>query len=326
MKIHHLVLSQILMLSLPIDAANRQFTSEESVSILQNRLGGIIEKILATKKIVLPGNEQLIAFAIQIRDSGLTFAELEDRVVRYIGKDTPPFTALTRAIAREKFARFKTRRNQEVLNENGVFMRALNQLGLAAADRKKVENAFAMCIDSFRQPQNRRRMQPAVCEPLNDYQTPRCHKTRVSVKEKKSLKPTNKSLAYSALVAEAKDVAEQEELDIFEKVMMAKCIADQSLRFFEPSAKPLRALKKTWAMNRKSPDEAFFMKSGVCGNFSGIAYNLGNELGLGNQIFLTKTGLHIYLEFRVGQTWYHTHPLSSMSDCDIIKFNSDPPN
>jgi len=298
------------------------FTLDQLDFIRQHNLGPTILELMSHKKLKVERNQELIDFALEITESGLTLRELESRLIRYTAKEIPIFTALRRAIKREHFSRWKTRRHLAVIKDDGLFMNTINQLALTKDEREKVVNTFAICIDSFTRADNRAKMQPSMCEPIDEYKTPRHSKHRVHVKEKKSTAESPRNLSYLALVAAAQDVAQRSSLNVFEKVAMAKCVAEQSLRFFEPASHLFTALRKTCAMDWLAPHEAFFMESGVCGNFAGIAYNFANELGLRNQIFLTKNGFHIYLEFTDGMNWYHTHPLNTASSCDITKFEA----
>ncbi len=152
MKIHKLALAIFLCSSCTLIAADlkARFSYDQNVVIIQKRLGSIIEGIIGQKKLVLKDNEQLIDFANEIRESGMAFPDLEERIVRYLAKNEPPFSALRQAIANERLSRWKTKRNADVKSENGPFMRVINQLGLDAFDRQKVVNAFAVCIDSYR--------------------------------------------------------------------------------------------------------------------------------------------------------------------------------
>jgi len=305
----------------PIFKENPNLFSEDQFEMIDYMdLAPSIRPLILHEQIKLFEPELLLNFAWDINDSDFSFDELEERIIRYLEQGDLPFFALKKAIKREKYHRFKMRKNLQVRENNGPFIREINSLPLNDYESNKVINAFAICIDPYRNPQERAYIAPSICNPSSEYKTPRFYEKNIKVRRERTSMFTPRSRAYDMLITAAREMAREQELSTFEKVVMAKCIAEQSIRFFEPSAHPLSALVKVYIMDRKAPEEVFFMKTGVCSNFSGLAFNIANELGLQDKIHLAQNGWHVYLEFRDEAHYYHSHPFNRQSDCDIVKY------
>lgn len=301
---------------------NQLFTPYQFDSINSLKLGPVLGNLIIHPTIQFDDTETLITFADQVRQSGLEFNALEPRINKYLLAKQTLFEALRKAVERERFHQFKILRNKEVLGSFDAFVQNITKLKLSDPHQAKIINAYAVCVESFNHTRHREFIRPNICDPVDDYPKPRSKRKIVSVRESLSDETTREVMAYRALIAHARDISERQRLTSFEKVKMAKCIAEQSLKFFEPSHHLFRALQKTCAMDEKSPEEAFFMESGVCGNFSGLAYNIAKQLGMKDKIFLTKKGVHIYIEFTELNNWYHAHPFNSQTSCDIIRFKN----
>jgi hypothetical protein len=300
------------------------FSVEDLYQIESKQLTYIIAETIIHPIIRLQDAESLIVFADEIKNSGLNITELEARLIKYLSAGELVFSALRKAIKRSSFHKWKVSQINMVNEKNDKLTRRLSALALSEKDYQKVINAYAVCINSFRDKNARYKiLKPKICAPLDKYRKPRYKKHGISVREDLMGQANSQVLAYNYLIDEAKKVAQKNNLDTFEKVIMAKCISEQSLQFFPPEHHPIRALKKTCAMDRKSPAEVFFMNSGVCGNFSGLTYIIANAVGLTGKIFLAKNNFHIYLEFEENGTWYHIHPFNSKSGCDIIRFHKN---
>lgn len=301
---------------------DKELFSKQQLDIINTeQLAPTIKEIILHNKIRLNEAQELIDFSQDVKDSGLSFVDLEPRIKRYIKNGDRVFSALNKAIERESFHQWKQIQINKVANQYTDFVHSINELNLHAYDHKKIINTFATCVASFRDPVARNTiMKPKICDPIDDYEKPRHKNGNVTVCEIPALEETARVIAYRQLIIEAIKVADQEQLSAFERLRMAKCMAEQSLRFFVPSHHPIRALRKNRAMDKKSPEEAFFMTTGVCGNFSGIAYNIANAIGLKDQIFLATNKLHIYLEMTHDGNWYHAHPFNSKSRCDLTRF------
>jgi hypothetical protein len=193
-------------------------------------------------------------------------------------------------------------------------------MGLSEDDYKKVSHVYGVCISYLSDATERAFMKPSVCDPMEKYPAPRHRLHGAVVRTTPSSDATARVLAYRRLVAEGRAVANQLSLDAFERVKMSKCVAEQALRFFKPQQHPVKSLSKMADMDIKSPEDAFFMHTGLCANFSAIAYNFASELGMKGRVFLAKKGLHVYVEFEIGANWYHMHPFNNQGRCDITKF------
>lgn len=301
---------------------NQDFFDKEQYALInQLDLGPTIGALLLHEYIKLPTADHIISFAQEIKQSGFLLDNLEKRIIRYIEQEEVPFYALRKAIKREVAHRFKINKNQQVRDDNNAFVHEINSLPLDQNDTDKIINAFAVCIDPYRYPDQRAYITPIICDAMDDeYKEPSFWIKEIKIREEPTSKESPRFTAYHQLMAAAREIAFSQELSTFEKVVMAKCIAEQSMRFFEPSQHPFTALQKVYAMDHKSPEETFFMKNGVCGNFSGLAFNIANELGLRDKIHLAQNGWHVYLEFRDGPNYYHAHPFNRYGNCDIIKY------
>ena len=265
-------------------------------------------------------SDDMIEFAEEITQSGLNFHDLEPRIKRYLEDGHLIFNALQKAIERERFHLWREDIIDRAINENGVFINSIKKMNLTANESYRVQKVYAVCIASFINPPDRKMMEPKICGDIDDYKKPRHIRHPVSVRINHHSREAIHLMAYRSLLDEARRVADQYILNTFERVVMAKCIAEQSLRFIPPSHNPFKALHKHHLLEKKAPEDAFFMNTGVCSNFSGIAYNAALELGLSGKIHLAKHGVHVYLEFRDRGEWFHAHPFNSKSKCDITRF------
>lgn len=296
------------------------FAKAQLVDIARNNLSPVIAKLILHKQIKLNDAQDVVDYAQEIAESGHEFFELEPRIIKYMDKGELAFGALSKAIARESFHQWRLAKINEVVQEENAFVEQLKDMGLNKSDETRVIKVYATCVASFTKSADRERMAPKICGALDEYDKPRHVKYPVSVREKKSSQGVPRVWAYRHLIAAAQRVSEQYDLDTFEKIIMAKCIAEQSLRFLVPAHHPFKALHKTMILTSKSPEHAFFMDTGICSTFSSIAYVAANELGLKGNVFLAKRGVHVYLEFQANGEWYHTHPFNSHSSCDINRF------
>jgi hypothetical protein len=274
---------------------NKQYmfiTEDEKTLIRQRNIEDLINTLFYHTVISFPDTNTMIDFALKIKKSQLDFITLEPKIIKYIKNGETVFAALRKAIERTSFHFFKLQRNEEVRQRMDMFTKYVYRLGLNDDKQNKVINAYAVCIDSFNKPSSRAFMQPKVCNPIDKYEHPRSIHTKILVNENSYLFSNIEVRAYSALIDRAQVVAEKQQLSIFEKIKMAKCIAEQALKFIEPTHHPFIAIKKTYEMGKKSAEDAYFMKTGVCGNFSAIAYNIARSLSdITNNIFLTGTTL-----------------------------------
>lgn len=300
------------------------FSIQQFKLIQKRNLVDTIGKIILHKDISLSTSQELIDFALQVADSKLSFDVIEPRIIKYLHKGEAVFSALKTAIFRAQFHIWKENNFKEVEKSNTPFMRSLRSLSLDQDAFRKVVNAYATCIVPFSEPELNKFLRPTVCDPLEDYLRPRHTSDHVSVCQTPSDKNTDEVMAYRLLMKEARSTADGQNRNALERLVMAKCIAEQSLKFFTPSHHLLKSLNRLYMMEKKSPEEAFFLTSGICGNFSGMAYNIANEIGLLGHVFLAKKGVHVYLELEDHGLWYHAHPFNSKSRCHLIFFKNTP--
>lgn len=301
------------------------FSADEFEVITAEDLSETIKNIILHKKIKLTSADDLILFARQVKNSGFTFKALELRMNHYLAKGELVFTALNKAIVRERFHRWKIRQNKKVVLQQGPFIKSIHNAKLTKFEENKLINAYGVCIQPFtvvEDRNNEEKVKPRVCGPDDEYPEPRHQKHSAHVRQTRSARERPRTKAYDLLLREAKKVVTIYELNRFEQIKMARCIADQALRFFEPEHHPFSAAKKLIAMNRKSQEDAYFMHRGVCGNFSGIAFNIAHYLDPDAPIFLAKSGPHVYIEFEVAGMMYHTHPFNRKSRCDINRYKT----
>lgn len=300
---------------------NQQFFSEDQFrAIADNGLSPLVKRLIVHKVIKLEEAQDVVDYAQEIADSKISFDDLEPRIIKYIKKGDTVFGALTKAIKRETLRQRRVNKVAAVREENGPFVQEITQSALSEEEKRRVIQVYASCVALYENEEERELVKPRICDPLDEYARPRHQRSPVNVREMSEAIETTQTHAYESLIVEAKRVADEHNLSTFERVVMAKCFAEQSLRFFVPSHHPLKALHKNRLLSRRSPEATFFMHSGVCTNFSGIAYNVARELGLQGNVFLAKRHLHVYLEVEEDGNWYHSHPFNSLSSCDIIQF------
>lgn len=300
--------------------ASSIFSSASEQTNRQSR-ADLMRSLNAHKTIKFEDQEDVADFASQIEDSGFTFKVLEPRIVRYMAKGDVLFTALDHAITRERFHQWHEDIVARTTIKSGRYVRTVEQMNLSTTEKERLINVYATCIASFTNNYDRKFIEPEVCDASDDYLEPRHIKYPVSAREHSQDLKTDQLFAYRSMINEAQMVVEEHELGTFQRIAMAKCISEQSLRFFKPSQHVLKAWHKHRLLSSRAPERSFFMNTGVCSNFSGIAYNAAIALGLKDKVHLAKKGVHVYLEFEEDGQWFHTHPFNSKSKCDITRFS-----
>lgn len=296
------------------------FSDDQFKFISEKNLESIISNLILHHTIKFNDTETLIEFASEIKKSQIPFEQLERRLSRYIKKGELIFIALEQAIEKEQLHLWKVAENKKIHNSNNNFVSQIKKFELKKKDQDKLINAYAVCINIFNDKQARNKfMTPNICQPLDDYPRPNHMENNINIRTTSAGNRDKRYRAYKSLIAQARRITTKHNLNSFEKIMMSKCIAEQSLRFFYPSHKPLKAMVKSASIAYKTPANMFFMDTGVCTNFSAIAYNIAHKLGL-EKVKLAQRGVHVYLEFKEQGEWYHAHPFNSKSDCDIIRF------
>lgn len=258
-------------------------------------------------------------FAKEILAQNLPYKSLKTRIERYCARGILPALAVERAIIMEQKSQFKRRNLAEVLDQGDHFVRVIKMLNLQREDEGKIIKAYAYCVYPLKKNENRKRLAPRVGEPVNGFNSCR-HHDKPSLWRSKPAKDIDENVtAYRILINASKSMAKAKQLNDMEKVIMAKCISEQALRFFKPIAHPYDALKESARLYTRSPERAFFKERGVCNNFCAITYNIARDLGVSDNLRIAHHHLHSYLELKVGEHWYHTHPFASVSESDFIR-------
>lgn len=304
---------------------DRLFTDEQYAIIRKNHLEPIIAQIILSKQVTIKDADTLLAFSQKVADSAIDYSRLKPRIVRYMHHKALLFDALEKAVARERYHEWKVEEIKIVREDNDSFVQTITSYQhLHKDEQEKLINAYAICIRPFIFEDYRTDediVRPRICDPAPDYTKPRHDKHATSARATFSHGSSDKKAAYQYFLDEAKRVTNAYNLDTFEQVKMAKCISEQSLRYFAASRHPIKALHKYGAMKTKSQDKSFYMHSAVCVNFSALAYNILRHINPNLEIYLVKNGLHVYLEFEVAGVWYHTHPFNRGERCDVNRFD-----
>ncbi len=293
------------------------FREDQKQFINSNNLAPIIDVIFLNDRIKIKDINLLIDFAKDIQTSGFEFVQLKKRLYSYIDKDMPAFSALKKAIQKEGDMAWREEQRSG-LSPFDPMVETINQLKLSRDDHNKVLKVYAVCLKPWRDEHYRSsRLEPVIGQRQNRYPAPRHAEQNISVRTSPSRKSTNQVKAYRYLTQEAAAIADEITMSVAEKVAMSKCVAEQSLTYVPPMHNPIKALNKMRQAQTHSPEHAFFGHEGVCTNFSGLLYNFGRALGLENNLFLARNGVHTYVEVEIDDEWYHSHAFNS---CDLIHF------
>lgn len=287
----------------------------------QQILGSIKKELRALEELKILNDNDIDIAAEQIYNSGLPFEAVKVRLVRYITNKDTPFDALEKALILEERSLFKKRMIAEVRGNPSSFMTELYALNLSANQSEKVLRAYAVCAYPLTNIEYRDKLRPKISQdPINHFIHPRSQKnSSVKYRQKASKKDNQEKRAYSLLIRESEKIAREYKLDDFEIIAMAKCMAEQTLRFFKPIDHPAQALKESSKISYRSPESAFFAKQGVCSNFCVITCNIAQGLGVRAPMFIVERKLHAYIEIKADDGWYHTHPFAS-DGIDFTRF------
>lgn len=296
------------------------FSEAQFQSIEAQKLGPVIAILILHPQIKLDEAQDVVEFAQTIIESSYSFAQLERRILKGVSEKETAFHALAEAIEKEDAHQWRKNQVAKVKEEKGLFLQAIEKLNLSKEETEKVIHVYGACMAFYKNKEDREFATPSICDPMQKYPAPRHEKHPGSVRTKKSGKETPQILAYRALAAEALNLANTYSLTDFEKIKMSKCVAEQAIRFFKYQDHLLRSVCKTIDLDTKSPEEAFFMHTGLCANFSGIAYNFALDLDMKGRVFIAKKGMHTYLEFESNHNWFHMHAFNNQTRCDITRF------
>lgn len=301
---------------------NPLFSSSQIQQIDQNQLAPIIDRLILHKTIVLNSIDNLIDFAYETKRSSYDLDSLQARIEKYLSKGELIFSALYRAIDYQNNFFWRLAKINALKNNPDRLVNIINKFRLTEEEREKVHKIYAICLNPWRNSFDRQnRLKPKVCRATDDYQKPR----HINAKVQQRTEPTEKIsplvIIYRLLMQEAYNIAEAEHLDDMEKIVMAKCVAEQSLKFYTPSEHPLKAIIENHAATSRAPESAIFYDEGICTSFSAITLNVAHRIGLKNQVVLAQNGMHFYLEIKIGAKWYHSHPFNSINKtCDLIEY------
>lgn len=297
------------------------FTLGQRAIITEQGLSFFIDDLILHEDIVLGSFDDLIAFAQKISEAQMSFAELEPYIIKYIKKGEKAFVALEKAFKKIQYKRWRILQIQS-LAKNDPLVNQIRALRLSKENEEKVFNIYGECVNPWRNHENREEMlKPKICSAIDEYTKPKHEKQKIKLRTTNHKHEDNTTIAWRVLTNEANIIAQENQLSIPEKIVMAKCVAEKSLRFFEPATHPFKALSKIHQAHNQAPEECFFSNQGVCTNFVALAYNFGLNLGLDGNIFVAERLMHTYLEINVNGEWYHSHPFNSaFKGCDLIKF------
>lgn len=289
--------------------------------IASYNLAPLIKKLILHNTIRFEDLDDVLSFASTISESTFDFEQLEHSIVRRLKKGDPVFTALDHAIQRAQTHQWHIEIVERVTHENDDFVTQVNLYPLSDNDKKRVIKVYGSCIASFADETYREYIRfKKACDGVDEFKRPRHERYPVTARTSSDDHASTRSDVYKLLMDKASSVANELDLSVFDRVIMAKCIAEQSLHFFPYTHHPLKALYKSRLVSRRSPEQTFFMRTGICSNFSAIAYNAALALGLEGKIYLTRRYEHVYLEFNVGGEWFHAHPFDSKTQCTINRF------
>lgn len=296
------------------------FTPEQFERIEKQKLAPALGELLLHPKIRLGDVDLVLDLAQMVVESTLGFAAIETRMLRYMKHDLLPFAAAKKAIERERYHQHKAEQIAQLKLRPSPFVKRINAMSLKSAEKDKLIGSYALCVMPYWEEAERSALRPKVCEPIKGYEHIRHTAVRIPVRKSQESMVNDHAHAYRSLVEEMQKTADWNQLDTFERMKMAKCVSEESMVFFYPNDQPFKTLKKLINMGTKPPEEAFFMQSGICGNFGALIYSLAEALGLSDRVFLTQKGIHMFLEFEASGEWYHLHPFNSQGDCDAIRF------
>lgn len=303
------------------------FNQEQKILINNEGLYELIDLLLLHDDIVLEEPKDLIEYARKIKASGYILTKLKKRIVRYQEKGMEVFPALDKAIEQEHLSEWYEHQKHTISHYDSFRVR-INGLELKEADREKITNVYAMCVNPWRNEEYRlTKLAPKYCDAIaQKYTNPRHSSQNIDIRTKDGTRDTPRNHAYQILVEEARSMASELNMSAAERLVMSKCVAEKSLLFVEPRYNPMTSIKKIHAAHTKSPAHTFFSNHGVCTNFSALTFNFARKMGLENDIFLAERNMHTYIELKIDNKWYHSHPFnSSFTGCDLIPFEAFTP-
>ena len=262
-------------------------------------------------------------FATKILDSGLSYDTLEPKLNQYL-KNQLPFTALNKAIMSEHYARWHNDQITRLTNNPDLVISQLKKLKLKNAEEETAIRVYALCAEPFKYADIREKyFKPKICKPITGYDHTRNHSDSVSIRTEPSNKNNARVSAYNLIINAGQEITKSQNLSNLEILLMARCMAENSIKFKRPLKHPIIACHESARAPLRSPSSAFFQEHGVCSNTAGIAYNIARNLGFREELYLARHHLHVFLETRIDDQWFHFHPLKrSPRACDFVLFPS----
>lgn len=286
-------------------------------------LESLKERLAANQKLHKLNDQLIEDLAVELLSSGFQYDAIETRLTRFLKNGHLPFTALEKAISAEDTKQWRLSQIQRLSFKPDSVISQLQKLELKASEQQTALTVYALCIEPLKYSSIRlERFTPRVCSPTNSYDHMRHESDSVSIRTKASHKNNARVTAYNILVQAGKDIIKSQKLEDLEILLMAKCIAEKSLKFRVPTRYPITACQESMKAPLRSPQSALFQGEGICSNTSGVAYNMAKALGFNGPLFFARHHLHVFLEVHVQGEWLHFHPLhSNKNSCDFVRFN-----
>lgn len=281
------------------------FTKEQSDYIAQNDLWFWTQK-LCSLNIPNLKSDNIVELAQLIKEQNLPSGHLEENIKKNLLKKILIYPAVDMAIITTKKQIWRAHKFRAIQNENRNFVTAIKDLKLKSDYEYKLLSVYTQCIVPFENENDKRLFfTPTVAEAKDGYTIPCKINNEKQAKESK----TNLDVGYNYLINEAKATAQAHNVNEKEKMLMAKCIGEKSLKFFFASKNPPLALVKTIQHHTNKPTKNFFMQRGICTNFVDITYDVAQHLDL--TVTISRKKYHTYLKAQLDGTWYHIHPFNS---------------
>jgi len=290
---------------------------------LQEELDTLKSTLAAHPRLGALDSNTRLDFALELLESGFSYNAIENSLTRFLQNGDLPFKALEKAISSEQNKYWRTSQIRRLSEKPDFITSQIKKLELAASEQQTALAVYALCIEPLTYSAIRlERFTPRVCDPIDTYKYLRHHDS-VKISTTPSDKNNERVKAYNILVQAGKEIIASEKLEDLEILLMAKCMAEKSIKFMPPKNHPLNACYESLKARTRSPQSAFFQETGACPNISGVAYNMAKALGFKGPIFFARHHLHVYLEVQVHNEWFHFHPLKShKNSCDFTRLNN----
>jgi predicted 2-oxoglutarate/Fe(II)-dependent dioxygenase YbiX len=307
-----------LILSLMCQTSFAMHTPDDSAQL--ENLKNVIKE---NKKLKNLDDVSLADFANRILYSGYSYDIIKHRINHNLKTKFLPFPALEKALASEDKNAWSRSRIANLIHSPDSIANEIKKLNLNHDDYDMALALYAVCIEPWTDSyQRQKHFTPHVCDGFSDaYDHLRHYSDSVSIRTRPTVKHSKRAKAYNILVNAGRDVIKSENLSDLEMLLMAKCIAENSVRFKSPQRHPVVAVREACKASLISPQNALFQDKGVCNNISGITYNMALALGFDKPLFLARHHLHVFLETHINEEWLHLHPLTNTpKNCDFIRF------